>query len=174
MILDETSEYSTKQEQTFYSQLFSLKITNKYCYKDLLHCVKSVQIRSFFWSVFSRIQTEYRKIRSISLYSVRMRENTEYLSVFTPNAGKYGPKKTPYLDTFHAVANIANPRGNEIKQLMLWIKIILEGNIILNINTKILELLFWFIQKMVKNNTIETIFYTFGLNMKSIFQVGLF
>ena len=35
------------------------------------HCVKSVQIRSFFWSVFSRIWTEY------------------------------GPEKTPYLDTFH-------------------------------------------------------------------------
>ena len=37
------------------------------------HCVKSVQIRSFFWSVFS------------------------------PNAGKYGSEKTPYLDTFHTV-----------------------------------------------------------------------
>ena len=24
------------------------------------YCVKSVQIRSFFWSVFSRIRTEYR------------------------------------------------------------------------------------------------------------------
>ena len=36
------------------------------------HYVKSVQIRSVFWSVFS------------------------------PNAGKYGPGKTPYLDTFHA------------------------------------------------------------------------
>ena len=32
------------------------------------HCVKCVQIRSNFWSVFSRIQTEY---------SVRMRENTD-------------------------------------------------------------------------------------------------
>ena len=29
------------------------------------------------WSVFSRIQTEYGEIRSISLYSVRMRENTD-------------------------------------------------------------------------------------------------
>ena len=29
------------------------------------HCVKGVQIRSFFWSVFSRIRTEYGKIRSI-------------------------------------------------------------------------------------------------------------
>ena len=23
--------------------------------------------------------------------------------MFSPNAGKYGPEKTPYLDTFHAV-----------------------------------------------------------------------
>ena len=60
---------------------------------NIPHCVKSVQIRS------------------ISLYSVRMRENTEYLSVFTPNAGKYGPKKTPYLDTFHAVPVINNLPG---------------------------------------------------------------
>ena len=41
-----------------------------------MHCVKSVQIRSYFWSVFSRIWTE---------------------------AGKCGPEITPYLATFHAV-----------------------------------------------------------------------
>ena len=35
--------------------------------------MKSVQTRSFLWSVFSRIRTEY------------------------------GPEETPYLDTFHAV-----------------------------------------------------------------------
>ena len=29
-----------------------------------LHCVKSVQIRSIFWSLFYCIRTEYRKIRS--------------------------------------------------------------------------------------------------------------
>ena len=28
------------------------------------HCVKSVQIRSHFWSVFSCIRTEYRDLRS--------------------------------------------------------------------------------------------------------------
>ena len=28
---------------------------------------------------------------------------TPYLSVFSPNTGKYGPEITPYLDTFHAV-----------------------------------------------------------------------
>ena len=37
------------------------------------YCVKSVQIRNFFWSMFSRIQSEC------------------------------GPEKTPSLETFHAV-----------------------------------------------------------------------
>ena len=41
------------------------------------HCVKSVQIRSFFWYIISRIRTEYGEIRSISPYLARMRENTD-------------------------------------------------------------------------------------------------
>ena len=41
------------------------------------HCVKSVRIRSFFWSVFYRIRTEYGEIRSISPDSVWMLENTD-------------------------------------------------------------------------------------------------
>ena len=36
------------------------------------HCVKSVQIQSFFWSVFSRIRTEYVYLRSKSPYSARI------------------------------------------------------------------------------------------------------
>ena len=48
--------------------------------KRYLHCVKSVEIPSFFWSVFSCIQTKYGD-----------------------SLGKYGPEKTPYLDTFHTV-----------------------------------------------------------------------
>ena len=32
---------------------------------------------SFFWSVFSRIQTEYGETRSISPYAVQMRKNTD-------------------------------------------------------------------------------------------------
>ena len=42
-----------------------------------MHCVKSVQIRSFFWSAFSRIRTEYGEIRSISPYLFPKRENTD-------------------------------------------------------------------------------------------------
>ena len=57
----------------------------QYCQKNKIrmiksrpyHCVKSVQIRSIFWSVFSRIWTEYREILRISPYSVRMQENTD-------------------------------------------------------------------------------------------------
>ena len=44
---------------------------------EACRCVKCVQIRSFFWSLFSRIRTEYGEIRSISPYSVQMRENTD-------------------------------------------------------------------------------------------------
>ena len=41
------------------------------------HCVKSVSIRSFFWSVFSPIWTEYWEILRISSYSIRMGKNKD-------------------------------------------------------------------------------------------------
>ena len=40
------------------------------------HCMKSVRIRSYFGRIFC-IRTEYRKILSISPYTVQMRENTD-------------------------------------------------------------------------------------------------
>ena len=54
------------------------------------NCVKTVQIRSFFWAVFSCIRTECGDLLRKSPY-------------FSPNTGKYGPEKTLYLDTFQAV-----------------------------------------------------------------------
>ena len=42
-----------------------------------MQCVKIVQKRSFFSSVFYRIMTEYGEILRISLHLVRMRENTD-------------------------------------------------------------------------------------------------
>ena len=60
--------------------------------KPFLHCVKSVQIRSYFWSVVSCIRTEYGDLRS-------------------PNTGKCG---TPYLDTFDAVLVIHNFRETQV------------------------------------------------------------
>ena len=45
--------------------------------KCVSHCMKSVQIRSFFWSVFSWIRTEYEEILRISQYSARIRKSTD-------------------------------------------------------------------------------------------------
>ena len=44
---------------------------------SLFHCVKSVQIQSFFWSVFSCFRTEYGDLLPKSPYSVRIQENTD-------------------------------------------------------------------------------------------------
>ena len=41
------------------------------------HCVESVQIRSFFWSAFSRFLTEYEDLQSKYPYPARIRENTD-------------------------------------------------------------------------------------------------
>ena len=60
-------------------------------YCTVNHCVKSVQRRSFVWSVFSRIRTKY---------GVSLRIQSEYRNTRT--------RKTPYLDTFHAVNGIVN------------------------------------------------------------------
>ena len=38
-----------------------------------VHCVKSVQIRSFFWSIFSHVWTEYGDLN----YSVQMQQNMD-------------------------------------------------------------------------------------------------
>ena len=48
-------------------------------------------MRSYFWSAFFCIRTEYGDL---------LRK-----SVFSPNIGKHGPGITPYLDTFHAVSD---------------------------------------------------------------------
>ena len=54
--------------------------------------------------------------------------NTQrYLSVFSPHARKYGPQKTPYLDTFHALYEVnqllyrSNQRRCFVKRLFLKI-----------------------------------------------------
>ena len=61
---------SSKKKITVFDQLLPI-------WKRLfLQCVKSVQIRSFFWSVFSCIRTVYRKMRT--------RKNSVY-GHFSPN-----------------------------------------------------------------------------------------
>ena len=43
-------------------------------------------------------------LAALKYLSVSLRISlTKYLSIFSPNAGKYGPEITRYLDTFHTV-----------------------------------------------------------------------
>ena len=58
--------------------------------------MKGVQIRSFFWSVFSRFQTEYGEIRSISRIQTEYGErlNTERYSVSLRIQSEYGKIRT--------------------------------------------------------------------------------
>ena len=43
-----------------------------------IHCVKSVQMRKFSWSVFSCIRTEYWDLLCKSPYSVQIQENMDH------------------------------------------------------------------------------------------------
>ena len=65
----------------------------------------------FFWSVFSRIRTEYREIRSISPYSVRIQAYTEQ-------------KKLRILETFHAVIE---RKSNQTYAYAKYVKLIFEN-----------------------------------------------
>ena len=56
--------------------------------------------------------TEFFLVRIFS-HSDWIRRDTPYLSVSSPNVGKYGPEKTPYLDTFHTV----NKEKQEVKRV---------------------------------------------------------
>ena len=96
------------------------------------HCVKSVQKRSYFWSVIFCIQSEYRKIRTrnnsqitiknvnffvlivsclctiqrkknyIEQLTVKYSVQWYHMNMFGINMFK-GPEITPHLDTFHSV-----------------------------------------------------------------------
>ena len=60
--------------------------------------------------VFALLHTVW-KVSKYRVFLVRIfphsdwiRRDTKYLSAFSRNAEKYGPEKTPYLGTFHAVS----------------------------------------------------------------------
>ena len=56
---------------------FSFSIYSLFKLNLFSYCVKSVQIRSYFWSIFSCIRTEYGDLRNKSPYSVRMQQNMD-------------------------------------------------------------------------------------------------
>ena len=73
-----TNQYSNIRGITDYIKDFTfyffLNWIQNTCYTLRKKCLYS----ELFWTAFSRIQTEYGEIRSISPHSVRMRENADH------------------------------------------------------------------------------------------------
>ena len=75
----------------------------------ILHILNFALLRTFYpipWTFIKLCKkwpdTEFFLV-GIFPYSGWIQRDTEYLSVFNSNAGKYGPEKNPYLDNFHAL-----------------------------------------------------------------------
>ena len=75
-------------------------------------CIKGLKLLTIFakssedWydSQYASVFTFSKFIHSTAWKVYKYRAfSVPYFPVFSPNIGKYGPEKTPYLDTFHAV-----------------------------------------------------------------------
>ena len=99
-------------ENLYLTLNMSLHFLSRYVIYSLRksHSMKSVQIRSFFWSVLSCFRTEYGDLLRKSPYSVQIQENMDQ-------------KKTPYLDTFQAVYN------EKLMMVMMRIMITTTGGV---------------------------------------------
>ena len=81
---------------------------------------KNCLYSELFWSVFSCIRTEYREIRSVSLYSGQMRENTdqnnsEYRYFLRSALGYVLPGK--YIFSFRSTKNVPIKGVEDKKQI---------------------------------------------------------
>ena len=65
--------------------------------------------------------TEFFLVR-IFPHSDWIRRDTKYLSVFNPNAGKYGPEKTPYLTLFTQSRQLLDFQVMSKSTLYTWCK----------------------------------------------------
>ena len=86
-------------------------IVDKFAKSSKKIFVKCVTYPNFVFWVASFLSNLYIHFQVIIIQSrfgcseekLCLNIDTPYLSVFSPNAGKYRPEETPYMDTFHAV-----------------------------------------------------------------------
>ena len=82
-------------------QQLQYALINDIFHNDPLWLERGITLTIF--SKLIKLQISWVVIRLAFLYSII----ASYLSVFSPNAGKYEQEKTPYLDTFHTVINLS-------------------------------------------------------------------
>ena len=74
------------------------------CFNNILFLSKSqLKQTSYFLTLCYIILLMREKCPNTKFFLVRIFPHSNWIRRFTPNAGKNGPKKTPYLDTFHAM-----------------------------------------------------------------------
>ena len=91
----------------FHSSKSSLLQKNKIWYIHSINIAKALNVTNLKLllcvSLREKCPNKELFLARIFPYSDWIRTDASYLSVFSPNAGKYGPEITPYLDTFRAV-----------------------------------------------------------------------
>ena len=101
------------------------------------------QYLGLFWSTFSRIRTECREIRSISPYSVRMRENADQ------NSSEYG----------HLLISLKSAQSNTEDIIRKIIPSTREANIYKDIQTviftEIMQDIFSLIFQHIRNGDVS-------------------
>ena len=80
--------WKTRNTDTFHAVIFFVRLT-KFLFGKRTLRENCPNTEFFLVHIFSHLDW--------------IRRDTPYLFVSSPNAGKYGPEKTPYLETFHAV-----------------------------------------------------------------------
>ena len=61
------------------------------------------------WMLQSEVSKKVLRLRTAWKLSKCGVFSGPYFPVFSPNTGKYGPEKSPYLDTFHEVTSTFSP-----------------------------------------------------------------
>ena len=101
---------NTSLEQICYRRSQGIALTSLHCllYSTLKNKdLKRISNKATNVSLRQKCpNAEFFVVRIFS-HSHWIRRDTEYLSVFSRNAGKYRSEKTPYLNTFHAVVVLA-------------------------------------------------------------------
>ena len=69
--------------------------------------------RNIYRSYISFNSEAFKKTLNDKLSGLESKSLREKISIFSPNTGKYGPEKTPYLDTFHAVTLTVNLKSEK-------------------------------------------------------------